>query len=166
MIVEKPAGQEAEDEEKKSWQKHEAFLEMFKRLTGYKLLSLKCKNPSAGAPITADQLPMLFEASGSLHHAVGIIVAATLNEQTTIYEVDYCSITTEDLEQGLTIAEDGSVAEPFPDTIWLPQQVQTISEFYVLYLVKAGRNAIITSVKPADSHIAANFKQYGGLFIK
>jgi len=166
LIVEKPAGQEAEDEEKKSWQKHEAFLEMFKRLTGYKLLSLKCNNPSAGAPITADQLPMLFEASGSLHHAVGIIVAATLNEQTTIYEVDYCSITTEDLEQGLTIAEDGSVAEPFPDTIWLPQQVQTISEFYVLYLVKAGRNAIITSVKPADSHIAANFKQYGGLFIK
>ncbi|MHC4158591.1 MAG: CvpA family protein [Planctomycetota bacterium] len=169
LIVEKPAEEQQsqdEDEEKKPWQIRRAFLEMFELLTDYDLLSLKCNNPPAGVAIAAEQLPTLIGAAGSVHHAVGVIAAAPLNEQTTIYEVDYCSLTTEDLEQGLTIAEDGSVAKPFPDTIWLPQQAQKISEFYVLYLVETGRNLIITSVKPADSPTAVGFKKYGGLFIK
>ncbi|UCF00004.1 MAG: hypothetical protein JSV82_02775 [Planctomycetota bacterium] len=166
LKVEKPAEQQAQDKDKKSWQQRRAFLEMFKPLSGYKLLSLKCNNPSAGVGITAEQLPTLIEASGSVHHAVGIIAAAPINEQTTIYEVDYCSLTTEEIEQGLTIAEDGSIAKPFPDNVWLPQEVQTISEFYVLYLVKAGQNAIISSVKPADTQLTADFEEHAGFLIK
>jgi len=67
---------------------------------------------------------------------------------------------------GLAIAENGSVAQPFPDMLWLTKQAQSISEFYVLYLVETGRNAIITSVQPADSQMAAGFKKYQAFFVK
>ena len=138
---------------------------MLKPLDGYKLLSLKCNNPSTGIGIKGEQLPVLVELSGLIHHAVGVIASSKVDGQ-IIYEVDYCSLTAEDITGGLTIAEDGSVAQPFPDTVWLTEQSQSMSEFYVLYLVKSGRNAVITMVQPADSQIAAGFKEYEGFLIK
>jgi nucleotide-binding universal stress UspA family protein len=138
---------------------------MLKPLDGYKLLSLKCSNPSTGAAIKAEQLPLLIEMSGLVHHPVGII-ASGKSENYDIYEIDYCSLTAKQTADGLTIAEDGSVAKPFPDSIWLPKQVQTITEFYVLYLVKSERKAIITAVRPADSQTPAGFKEYEGFFVK
>jgi len=138
---------------------------MLKPLGGYKLLSLKCNNPSGNAAIKGEQLPVLIELSGLVHHAVGIVASGKVGNQ-TIYEVDYCSVTAEDITDGLTIAEDGSIAQPFPHTVWLTEQAQTITDFYVLYLVKSGRGAIITSVQPDDLQTAAGFKKYEGFFIK
>ncbi|MHC4394456.1 MAG: hypothetical protein ACYS1A_02260 [Planctomycetota bacterium] len=138
---------------------------MFEPLEGYRLLSLKCNNPSTGAAIKVEQLPVLVELSGLTHQPVGVIASGKANDQ-TIYEVDYCSLTSNNIPDGLSIAEDGSVVKPFPDTVWLTKQAQSISEFYVLYLVKSGRNAFITSVKPAGSRTSATFKEYEAFYIK
>jgi len=138
---------------------------MLKPLEDYHLLSLKCNNPSTGITVKAGRLPVLVELSGLIHHPVGVIASTKVGDQ-VIYEVDYCSVTDDDMTGGLTIAEDGSVAQPFPDTIWLTEQARSISEFYVLYLVKSGRSAIITSVRPADSRLAAGFNKYQGFSIK
>jgi len=175
LKTEKPAQEDAKADEirttttrryrpQKYVKKSEGAVGMLKPLDGYTLLSLKCNNPSVGTAIEGDQLPVLIESSGLIHHPVGVIVSGNVGSQ-TLYEVDYCAITAED-DNGLIITEDGSVAQPFPNSIWLSQQVQTISEFYVLYLVKSGRNAIIISVQPADSHPAAVFKEYEGFLIK
>ena len=140
---------------------------MLKPLDGYKLLSLKCNNPSIGAAIRGEQLPVLVEPAGLIHHPVGIIASGKVGDQ-TIYEVDYCSLTTKDITDGLAIAEDSSVAQPFPDTVWLTEQADSnsISEFYVLYLVKSDRNTIIASVRSGEPQVAAGFKKYAGFFIK
>jgi len=166
LKIEKPA-QDKSEAPRKSWleRKQEAFSKMLKPLDGYRLLSLKCNNPSAGMSIKAKQLPVLVELSGLVHHPVGIIASSEIGDQ-LIYEVDYCSLTADDVTGGLTIAEDGSVAQPFPDTVWLTEQAQSISEFYVLYLVESGKKTIITSVQPADSQMTAAFKGYEGFFVK
>jgi len=164
LKIEKPAQDESEAPGR-SWQEREAFPKMLKPLDGYRLLSLKCNNPSAGMSIKAKQLPVLVELSGLVHHPVGIIASGEIGDQ-IIYEIDYCSLTADDITGGLTIAEDGSVAQPFPDTVWLTAQAQSISEFYVLYLVESGKKTIITSVQPADSQMTAAFKGYEGFFVK
>ena len=166
LKIEKPA-QDKSEAPKKSWQEREqeAFSKRLKPLDGYRLLSLKCNNPSTGVSIKAKQLPVLVELSGLVHRPVGIIASGKIGGQ-LIYEVDYCSLTADDITGGLTIAEDGSIAQPFPDTVWLTERAQSISEFYVLYLVKTGRNAFITSVQPADSQMTAGFKGYEGFFVK
>jgi len=138
---------------------------MFKALEGYELLSLKCNSPSTGAPIRASRLPVLVELAGQIHHPVGVIASAEAGDQ-MIYEVDYCSLTDEQIEDGLVISEDGSVAQPFPDTVWLTEQAQNISEFYVLYLVESGRNAIIESIQPAEQQKPARLKKYSGFLVK
>ena len=138
---------------------------MLRPLDGYKLLSLKCNNPSTGVAIKAEQLPVLVELSGSIHHPVGIITSGKVGDQ-TIYEVDYCSLTTEYVPDGLVIAEDGSIARPFPDTIWLTEQARSIGEFFTLYLVKSGKKTIITGVRPGDSQTSAAFKKYEGFLIR
>jgi len=131
----------------------------------YKLLSLKCNNPSTGVAVKGSQLPVLVEISGLIHHPVGVIASGSVGEM-VVYEIDYCSFTAEETEQGLIIDEDGSIAQPFPNTVWLTEQVESISEFYVLYLVKAAENTVITSVRPADSKIAAQVKDYDGFLIQ
>jgi len=165
LKIEKPAQDKSEDTKKKSWKEREAIKTMFKPLNGYKLLSLKCNSPSTGMAIKGKQLPTLVELSGLVHQPVGIIASGKIGGQTR-YEVDYCSVTAEDTTDGITIAKDGSVEQPFPPTVWLTEQAQTISEFYVLYLVKSGRNAIITSVQPADSQETAGFKLHEGFFVR
>ena len=164
LKIEKPA-QESEEAEKKTWQEREAFSKMLKPLDGYRLLSLKCNNPSVGVAIKAEQLPVLVELSDLIHRPVGVIASGKIGDQ-VIYELDYCSLTADEMTGGLAIAENGSVAQPFPDMLWLTKQAQSISEFYVLYLVETGRNAIITSVQPADSQMAAGFKKYQAFFVK
>ncbi len=138
---------------------------MLEPLDGYKLLSLKCNNPSTGIAIKGEQLPVLVELSGSVHRPVGVIASGKVGDQ-YVCEFDYCSLTAEDTTDGLVIAEDGSVAQPFPHTVWLTEQAQSIFEFYVLYLVQSGRGTIITSVQPADSQTGAGFKGYESFFIK
>lgn len=137
---------------------------MLKPLNGYKLVSLRCNNPSTGTAIKGEQLPVLVEVGGLTHHAVGVITSGEISSQ-TFYEVDYCSVTNENITDGLTIAEDGFVAEPFPDSVWLTEDAKNISEFYVLYLIKAKRGAIITSVQASNLQ-SAGFKEYEGFFIK
>ncbi|MHC4720254.1 MAG: CvpA family protein [Planctomycetota bacterium] len=155
---------EDEEQQRKSGRRH-TTARLLKPLKGYKLLSLKCNNPSTGTPIRADRLPVLVELLGRVHHPVGVVASGQLGDS-MIYEVDYCALTAEQIPNGLTIAEDGSVAKPFPEAIWLTQQVQAISEFYLLYLVKPGNDAIITSVQPADSQAAATFEEHGGFLVK
>jgi uncharacterized membrane protein required for colicin V production len=138
---------------------------MLKPLRGYDLLSLSCNRPSTGAAISAEQLPVLLDLSDSVHHPVGVIASGKVDDL-NICEVDYCSLTAEQVSGGLTIAEDGSVAKPFPDNVWLTERAEKITEFYVLYLVKSGRNTIITAVQPADSKTPAAFRQCEGLLVK
>lgn len=164
LILQKPAGED-EASERSSRRKASSFSRMLKPLDGYRLLSLKCNEPSTGLAIRADQLPTLVELSGLIHKPVGVIAAAKSGDQ-IIYEVDYCGLMADDTTEGLSIAEDTSVADPFPDTVWLTAQAQSISEFYVLYLVKTGKRAVITAVKPADVQTAATFKENEGFAIK
>jgi uncharacterized membrane protein required for colicin V production len=138
---------------------------MLKPLKGYNLLSLKCNRPSVGAAIKGGQLPVLVEVSGLTHHAVGVIASGKVGNQ-YVCEFDYCSSAAEGEKGCLVIAEDGSVTKPFPDTVWLTEQAEEIFEFYVLYLVKSGRNTIITSVRPGDSQTTAGFKGYEGFLTK
>lgn len=157
--------QPPETDAQKPRRKSTGVSNMLESLEGYRLLSLKCNNPPVGATINAQQLPVLIELSGLIHRPVGVIASGKINDQ-TVYEADYCSLTSDDTPNGLTIAEDSSVEKPFPDTVWLTAQAQSISEFYVLYLVKSDRNAFITSVKPADSRTSAPLKDYEAFFIK
>ncbi len=151
--------------QKKYVRKPKGIKKMFKPLEGYKLLSLKCNNPSVGAAIQSQQLPVLVEVSGLIHYPVGIITTAKIGDR-NISEIDYCSVISENATGGLVIAEDGSVTKAFPDSIWLTQNAREILEFYVLYLVKSGEGAIIQSVKPADSKIEAGFQDYEGFAVK
>jgi uncharacterized membrane protein required for colicin V production len=140
---------------------------MLKPLEGYTLLSLRCNNPAVGTEIKAEELPVLVELSGAINHAVGVIASGKVGEE-NLCEFDYCSTIPKDSNTPgcLTLAENGSVAKPFPESVWLTQQAQEISEFYVLYMVKSGANIFITSVRPAGTENAAAFKQYEGLLIK
>ena len=89
LKIEKPAQEESEEPRKKSWKEREAFSKMLKPLDGYRLLSLKCNNPSVGVAIKAEQLPVLVELSGLVHRPVGVIASGKIGDQ-VIYEVDYC----------------------------------------------------------------------------
>jgi hypothetical protein len=115
--------------------------------------------------IKAEQLPVLVDLSGAIHHPVGVIASGKVGDL-NICEVDYCSLAADRVPDGLDFAEDGSVAKPFPDAVWLTERARSITEFYVLYLVRTKRNAIITAVQPADSREAASFKKYEGFLVK
>jgi len=132
---------------------------------GYKLLSLKCNKPAAGSAISAGQLPALQELSGTVHHPVGIVAGATAGDE-TVYEVDYCCLDTSQINGGLVIADDGSVAQPFPPGVWLTQQGRNISEFYVLYLIKTGKKSLIVSVHSTQPPMSAQFEKYEAFLVE
>ncbi|MHC4389233.1 MAG: CvpA family protein [Planctomycetota bacterium] len=135
---------------------------MLKPMQGYKLLSLSCNSPETGSPISAEELPVLIELTGAVHHPVGVIASGRVDDE-NICEVDYCG---QQVAGGLVLAKDGTVAKPFPDSVWLTEKAQKIIEFYVLYLVEADRDAIITGVKPAGAKVPAQFKKAEGLLVK
>lgn len=143
----------------------EGFPAMLKPLEGYNLIAVKCNNPGVGSETTADQLPVLKELTGRIHKAVGVIACGKL-ESDFIYEIDFCSVTSDQSSDGLIIAEDGSVSKPFPESIWITEKVEEILEFYVIYMVKPGPDVIITSVKPAQSQAEGTFKMFEGFIVK
>jgi uncharacterized membrane protein required for colicin V production len=131
---------------------------IIKPANGYAVLSLKCNTPAVGSAIPGEQLPTLVDSAGVIHQPCGILAGGKVDDN-TIFEFDYCSLT-----GNLTLAEDGSVAKPFPDTLWLTEQAQSISEFYVLYMVKT--NTIILSVHPAGTQTGASFEGTEGFIAK
>ena len=164
LKVAKPVEEEGE-QEKKRWDERKMLSKMLKPLDGYRLISLKCNNPSTGAAISAEQLPVLVDISGLIHRPVGVIATGDVNGE-VVHEVDYCGVVAKEGVQGLTIEDDETIGQVFPDSVWLTEQAQSISEFYVLYLVKSGKNTIILSVQPAGSERGAGFKEAEGFFIK
>jgi hypothetical protein len=141
------------------------ILGMLETPEGYELLSLRCNNPPVGPSITSEQLPVLVEPSGEVHHPMGFVGLGKTDEG-YICEFDYCSVPADQTNGCLTMTEQGSVAKSFPDSIWLPEKAQEIIGFHLLYMVKSGNNTIILSVRPADSDIEAGFKGFEGFLIK
>jgi hypothetical protein len=131
---------------------------ILKSAKGYIVLSLKCNTPAVGSAISGEQLPTLVDSAGVIHQPCGILAGGKVGGN-TIFEFDYCS-----LAGNLTLAEDGSVAKPFPDTLWLTEQAQSISEFYVLYMVKT--NTILLSIHPAGTQTGASFEGTEGFIAK
>lgn len=131
---------------------------MLKSPKGYVLLSLKCNAPAVGSAIRAEQLPTLIDITGAIHHPCGLVAGGKVGDD-TVFELDYCS-----LDDKITLAEDGSVAKPFPDTLWLTEQAQSISEFYCLYMTKT--NTIILSVRPAGAQAGAGLEKTEGFLVK
>ena len=141
------------------------FGEMLRPMPGYQLLSMKCYNPAVGSVITADQMPALVELSGRVNYPVGVIASGKVEER-TIYQIDYCSMPSSESGDGLLlIAEDGSVAEPFSE-VWLTDEVESVSEIYLLYLVEKEGAPIITSVWYGDDRGEVEFRNYEGFLIQ
>ncbi len=124
---------------------------MFSPADGYTLLSLKCNNPAVGSALPGSQLPKLLDTAGKSHYPCGVIIGGKVNND-TIYEIDYCTLT-----GFITLTSDATVAKPFPDNIWLTERAQSISELFLIYMVKP--NTVIVSVKPADAQTGASFQE-------
>jgi hypothetical protein len=118
---------------------------IFQIRSGYSLLSLKCNNPAVGAAISGEQLPSLIDSAGTSHRPCGLIAAGNVAGQTT-FEADYCPT-------NLSFAEDGVIAKPFPESFRLAEKAQSISQLYILYMVKSG--TILVSVQSAGAQAAA-----------
>jgi len=141
---------------------------MLKPLQGYTLLSLKCNSPAVGAELKGEQLPVLMELSGLIHHPVGVIAAGKIDTQ-TVWEVDYCSVPISEDPNApgcLAITENGAVEKPYPESVWLTEKAKEITEFYTLYMVKAVGNPLITGVKPADANSPQKFEKYEAFSVK
>jgi uncharacterized membrane protein required for colicin V production len=124
------------------WQSGENKLpQMLRPAGGYRLLSLKCNNPAAHSAIRGEQLPTLIDSAGTTHRPCGLVAAGKMEGKTT-FEVDFCPANT-------TFNADGAVAKPFPDNIRLTEKAESISDFYVLFLVKPG--TLIISVQSAGA---------------
>lgn len=123
--------------------------QMFKPASGYSVLTLKCNNPAGRSQITGEQLPSLIDSAGVIHRACGVIAAGKIEGKTT-FEADYCP-------EKITFNNDGAAALPFPEKIWLAEKAESVSELYVLFLVKPG--TVIMSVRPADAAAGAAFEE-------
>ena len=150
--------------QKKTRRRQKGFAGMLKPLEGYSLLSLKCNNPSTGSAIESQQLPVLEEPTGKTHPPVGIIASGKVGDQ-IIYEVDYCAVKGKDVKDGSTTSKEDTVIEPFTGTFWLTEKAKSISECYLLYLIKSDKHIIITSVRPNDVEVSAGFKGCQGFLV-
>jgi hypothetical protein len=150
-------------------QEKKGIADMLATPQNYVLVSVKCSLPAAGEAITASKLPVLEELSGAVHRPAGVIVAGRTTEEQTIYQLDYCGIVTNEQDHTcrLSVGEAGVVTESFADNIWLPQQVESVTEFFVLYLVPKAKNTviIITAVRPGDSDKAGTVKGHEGFML-
>lgn len=142
------------------------FREMLRPLKDYKLLSLKCSNPSTGKAVSTAQLPVLVELSGLVHRPVGVVAAGEIKGD-KVYEVDYCALTNEDAPEGLLVSDDNTVTLPDFKTIWITESADSVTEFFVLYLVSTSskQTPVITSVRPGNSKTPAVFKEYEGFLV-
>ncbi len=132
---------------------------MLKPADGYKLLSLKCNNPDTGSPVSGSRLPALQDIADGLHSPVGIVASAP-SDDTTIHQIEFCSLTT---GAGLRTDDTGRVTASFVETVWLTGQAQKISQFYLIYMVKSG--TIITSVNPYNMRTGAGFVNVAGFAV-
>jgi hypothetical protein len=123
--------------------------QILKPSSGYSVLSLKCNAPAGRSQITGAQLPSLIDSAGVTHLACGVLAAGKIEGKTT-YEVDYCP-------EKITFNNDGAAALPFPEKIWLAEKAESVSEFYVLFLVKPG--TVVMSVRPAEAAAGAAFEE-------
>ena len=138
---------------------------LLKPLEGCNILVLKCNEPKAGSAISGEQLPVLVEINGRTHHPVGIIASAKSGEN-KIYEVDYCSETSDKNPAGLVVGENGAVAQTFPKKIWITEKAESITAFYCLYLVKPAEDVYITTVKPADAKTGAKLSKFQAFIVR
>ena len=129
--------------------------QMFKPAQGYSLLSLKCNNPAVGSAITGEQLPSLIDSTGAIHRPCGLIAAGKV-EGSKVFEVDYCA-------SDVKFDGNSAATKSLPENIPLAEKAQSISEFYVLYLVKP--NTIILSVRPAGAQSPATFEGTEGFLV-
>ncbi len=129
------------------------LLWMLKPANGYSLLSLKCNTPAVGSAIRGEQLPTLIDNFATAHRPCGLLAAGKTGDGTT-FEFDYCSLTG-DPSGEITLDDNGAVAKPFPETVWLTEQAESISQLYILYMVKTG--TVILSVQPAGAQVGATF---------
>ena len=127
--------------------------QMLKPANGYRLLSLKCNTPAVGSAIRGEQLPTIIDNFATAHRPCGLLAAGKTGDG-TIFEFDYCSLTG-DPSGEITLDDNGAVAKPFPETVWLTEQAESISQLYILYMVKTG--TVILSVQPAGAQVSAAF---------
>ena len=127
--------------------------QMLKPANGYRLLSLKCNTPAVGSAIRGEQLPTIIDNFATAHRPCGLLAAGKTSNG-IVFEFDYCSLTA-DPSGEITLDDNGAVAKPFPESVWLTEQAESISQFYILYMVKPG--TVILSVQPAGAQVSAAF---------
>jgi hypothetical protein len=148
----------AEPNQSSQQAKENRFNQLLKPASGYVLLSLRCNTPPVGSATRGEQLPSLIDSTGVAQYPCGVLACGKVDDS-TVFEFDYCSIGGE-----ITIAEDGSVAKPFPDSIWLTEKAKSISEFYALYMVKM--DTIIVSIRPAGAQADASLEDTEGFLAR
>jgi hypothetical protein len=138
--------------------KENRIYQMLKPARGCFLVSLKCNTPAVGSILRGEQLPTLIDSNGATHNPCGIVAGGKVDSN-TVFEFDYCSTS-----DNITLASDGSVAKPFPETIWLTEKAQSITEFYVLYMIKP--YTVILSVRPAGAQTDALLEETEGFLVR
>ncbi len=145
-------------------QRSRNFSHLFEVPSGYGLVSLKCNNPPTGTVYNMTEYPQLEEISGRTHQAVGVAAVAQIGSD-AVYEIDYCSISSQSISGGLEFSADGTVKRGFPDAIWITEEAQTITQLYFLYLVRTNGQTIISSVGyPGEQ--SAGFADFEGFVVK
>jgi len=122
--------------------------QMFKPKDGYSLVSLKCNTPAARSQTAGQNLPVLIDSAGAVHHPCGIVATGRIEGKTT-FEADFCPDKT-------SFDGSGAVSKPFPENIWLTEKAEGILDFYALYMVKSG--TVILSVRPEGAQTGAAFE--------
>ena len=134
-------------------------------LNEYKLLDLKCNSPAPGVQISTQDLPTLIDIAGNSHHPVGIIASGKIGND-TIFQIDYCAVTSQNRTDGLIIGENQNISKTFISDIWLPQTqgLESVSEFYLLYLIKG--ETLITNVQPANTQTMQTLSKFQAFLVK
>jgi hypothetical protein len=127
--------------------------QMLKPANGYRLLSLKCNTPAVGSAMRGEQLPTIIDNFATTHRPCGLLAAGKTGDD-IVFEFDYCSLTA-DPSGEISLDDNGAVAKPFPESVWLTEQAESISQLYILYMVKT--DTVILSVQPAGAQVSAAF---------
>ncbi len=152
---------------KKGKKKKKSFTEELKKSKGlpamlqwgedHEMLSLKCTINNSN-DIRASDLPTLVDVDDVKHFPVGLIAGGVLDERMA-WQVDFCS----DAEEIQT--QNGVVTESFVDNVWVDEEVEDLSDFYVIYAIKKGNNTVIKGVLGTDGQLMT-FSETSGFLIK